>query len=51
MMRDLYGLGRVLGAKYRLLRLSYTVFVIGLAFGVVSFLVVFLSSGEMMGGP
>jgi len=51
MMRDLYGLGRVLSAKYRLLRLSYTVFVVGLAAGVVSFLLVFLSSGEMMGGP
>jgi hypothetical protein len=51
MMRDLYGLGAVLGAKYRLLRASYTVFVVGLAVGVIAFLAVYASSGGVTGGP
>jgi hypothetical protein len=51
MMRDLYGLGSVLGAKYRLLRTSYTVFVVGLAVGVIAFLAVYASSGGANGGP
>lgn len=51
MMRDLYGLGAVLGAKYRLLRASYTVFMIGLAVGVVAFLAVYASVGSTAVGP
>jgi hypothetical protein len=45
MMRDLYGLGLVLGTKYRLLRAAYTVFMIGLAAGVIAFLAVYVSAG------
>ena len=45
MMRDLYGLGVVLGAKYRLLRISYTVFMVGLALGVIAFLSVYATAG------
>ena len=45
MMRDLYSLGVVLGTKYRLLRISYTVFMVGLAVGVIAFLAVYGSAG------
>ena len=50
MMRDLFGLGAVLETKYRLLRVSYTVFMLGLAVGVVSFLAVYASAGAGAGG-
>lgn len=42
MIRDLYGLGSVLVHKYELLRKSYTVFMIGLVLGVLSFIFVFI---------
>lgn len=45
MMRDLYGLGSVLEKKYRLLRTSYTIFMIGLVAGVLLFLVVYATAG------
>jgi hypothetical protein len=41
MIRDIYFLGLVLEKKYRLLRISYTVFMVGLSLGVALFLVVF----------
>ena len=50
MMRDLFSLGAVLETKYRLLRVSYTVFMVGLAVGVVSYLVVYASAGAVTGG-
>lgn len=37
MIRDTYGLGKVLIKKYRLLRVSYTVFMFALIVGVLSF--------------
>jgi hypothetical protein len=43
MMRDLYGLGRVLQRKFRLLRIAYNVFMGGLAVGVIAFIVVLVS--------
>ncbi len=42
MIRDLYGLGSVLVRKYSLLRTSYTIFMIGLILGVLSFIFVFI---------
>ena len=42
MVMDIYGLGLVLQKKYRLLRVSYTVFMLGLIVGVVAFILVFL---------
>ena len=42
MILDIYGLGLVLQKKYRLLRFSYTVFMIGLIFGVLAFIVTFI---------
>jgi hypothetical protein len=45
MARDIYALGQVLDRKFRLLRLAYTVFMVGLATGVLLYLVVFLVIG------
>ena len=49
MIRDIYGLGRVLALKFRLLRVSYTVFMVGLVLGVLLFIVVFVS--VVLSGP
>ena len=45
MARDIYGLGLVLDRKFRLLRMAYTVFMFGLATGVVLYLIVYLLLG------
>lgn len=42
MMRDLYGMASVLGRKFSLLRASYTVFMIGITFSVLAFILVFV---------
>lgn len=42
MMRDTYGLGRVLIKKYRLLRVAYTTFMFALVSGVLSFVYVLI---------
>jgi len=39
MIRDQYSLGKVIGKKYRLLRIAYTVFMIGIILSVVLFAV------------
>ena len=39
--RDLYNLGNVLDRKYRLLRITYTIFMIGIILSVLSFVVAF----------
>ncbi len=46
LIRDIYFLGLVLGKKYRLLRMSYTIFMFGFVLSVIGFLVaqLFLSS-------
>ena len=41
MIRDLYYLGVVLALKYKYLRISYTIFMIGIISAVVGFTVVF----------
>jgi hypothetical protein len=41
MLRDIYSLGGVLERKFRLLRVSYTVFMFGLVISAILFLVVF----------
>jgi len=38
MIRDIYYLGVVLGKKYRLLRISYTIFMFGIVIAVLSFI-------------
>lgn len=42
LMRDTYGLGKVLIKKYRLLRVAYTVFMFALVAGVLSFVYVLI---------
>lgn len=42
MIRDLYGLGKVLDRKFALLRTSYTVFMSGIIAGVLLFLAVYI---------
>lgn len=42
MARDLYGLGKVLAKKYRLLQVSYDIFLYGLVISVLAFLIVFV---------
>jgi hypothetical protein len=37
MIRDIYFLGKVLGRKYHLLRISYSVFMYGLILAVLAF--------------
>jgi predicted metal-dependent HD superfamily phosphohydrolase len=44
LIRDIYFLGVVLGKKYRLLRISYTVFMFGLIVSVLAFVVALSSS-------
>ncbi|QSE97370.1 Pycsar system effector family protein [Fulvivirga lutea] len=42
MSMDLYNLGKVLKEKYRLLKISYNVFMIGLSLTVVAFILIFI---------
>lgn len=45
MKKDLYFLGKVLDRKYKILRLTYTIFIIGIIISVISFAVAFQYSG------
>ncbi|GAB3563686.1 hypothetical protein GCM10027578_07840 [Spirosoma luteolum] len=46
MTRDIYNLGQVLAKKYRLLRIAYTVFMLGFVLSTLAFLVVFVITGN-----
>jgi hypothetical protein len=39
LIRDIYHLGTVLGKKYRLLRICYTIFMFGFVISVLSFII------------
>ncbi|MBP8792319.1 MAG: HD domain-containing protein [Lutibacter sp.] len=41
LMKDLYYLGKVLDKKYRLLRIAYTIFMIGIVVSVIAFVIAF----------
>jgi len=41
LMKDLYFLGIVLDKKYRLLRIAYTIFMVGIIFSVLAFVIAF----------
>lgn len=41
LIKDLYSLGKVLDRKYKLLRITYTVFMIGIVLSVLSFIVTY----------
>ena len=45
MTKDLYFLGKVLDRKYKILRITYTVFIIGIIASVIAFAVAFKSQG------
>ena len=47
MKKDLYFLGLVLNRKYKILRLTYTVFIIGIIISVIAFAVAFQFSGAI----
>ncbi len=44
MIRDQYSLGRVIGKKYKLLRIAYTVFMVGIILSSVLFAIVILAN-------
>lgn len=44
MIKDIYYLGNVLGRKYQLLRIAYTIFMFGFVLSVLSFIIAFLIS-------
>ena len=45
MTKDLYFLGKVLNRKYKILRITYTVFIIGIIASVTAFAIAFKSQG------
>ena len=48
MKKDLYFLGLVLDKKYKILRLTYTVFMIGIIVSVIAFIISFYSAGILV---
>ncbi len=46
MKKDLYFLGKVLDRKYKILRLTYTVFIIGIVISVLAFAIAFKLAGN-----
>ncbi|MEL6611994.1 MAG: Pycsar system effector family protein [Bacteroidota bacterium] len=50
MIRDIYGIGQVLEKKFKLLRWSYTLFMLGLIIGVSLFILAYLTV-EPIGAP
>jgi len=48
MMTDLYYLGKVLGAKYKLVRNSYRVFMYGILATVITYVIVFIIDGFLL---
>ncbi|HEY0059763.1 MAG TPA: Pycsar system effector family protein [Flavisolibacter sp.] len=49
MIKDIYFLGVVLAKKYKLLRISYTIFMFGLILSVVAFVIAFMTGGSSTG--
>ena len=54
LIKDIYYLGKVLGRKYRLLRLAYNIFMIGIVVSVIAFAIAAFfndsSSGTVING-
>jgi len=51
MLKDIYSLGNVLQRKFRYLRWAYTIFMAGLAAGVIAFIIVLISVALAAGTP
>lgn len=47
MKKDLYFLGKVLNRKYKILRITYTVFMIGIIISVIAFAIAFIYGGGL----
>ncbi|MEJ7645776.1 MAG: Pycsar system effector family protein [Chryseolinea sp.] len=50
LIKDIYHLGKVLGTKYRYLRIAYNVFMYGFVIAILSFIVAFQISGKIGNG-
>lgn len=50
LIKDIYYLGKVLGRKYRLIRLAYNIFMIGIIISVLAFAIATLFSGGSTSG-
>jgi hypothetical protein len=46
MIKDIYFLGVVLAKKYKLLRISYTIFMFGLILSVIAFVIAYMTGGS-----
>ena len=46
MIKDIYYLGIVLARKYKLLRISYNIFMYGLITAIIAFGIAFMFSGQ-----
>ena len=47
MIKDIYFLGKVLGRKYKMLRIAYTIFMYGFVLSILSFVVAFILSPRL----
>ena len=47
LIKDIYYLGKVLGKKYKFLRLAYTIFMFGFVLSILSFIIVFMMSQKI----
>src|SRR5690606_26787684 len=50
LIKDIYFLGKVLGRKYKLIRLAYNVFMIGIVISVLAFTIATFFSGPSTAG-
>jgi hypothetical protein len=46
LIKDIYYLGKVLGRKYRFLRIAYSIFMYGFALAILSFIIAFRLSSN-----
>lgn len=51
LIKDIYMLGVVLGRKYKLIRLAYTIFMIGIIVSVIAFTIAVILNSMSQGGP
>jgi hypothetical protein len=47
MIKDIYFLGKVLGRKYKLLRIAYTIFMYGFVLSILSFVIALILSPRL----
>ena len=47
LIKDIYYLGKVLGKKYKFLRIAYNIFMFGFVLAILSFIAVFMMSPKL----